>query len=120
MAERRTTTPADVPKGLVDIAERALAAAATGNPEDELTMREAIRAMLAAVLPAYELRLGAELGRLTMPCPKHDLPGIVEADCVPCHRYTALLGARRLIEGRDGYAGLIRRAALQEADDGAG
>lgn len=120
MAERRTTTPADVPTELVDLAERTLDITTTGDPDTEITLREAIRAMLAAVLPAYELRLGAELGRLTMPCPKHKLPGIIEADCGPCNRYSALIGARRLIEGRDGYAGLIRRAALQESDDGAG
>jgi hypothetical protein len=118
--ERRTTTPADVPTELVDLAERTLDTTTTGDPDTEITQREAIRAMLAAVLPAYELRLGAELGRLTMPCPKHDLPGIIQADCVSCHRHTALVGARRLIEGRDGYAGLIRRAALQEADNGSG
>jgi len=120
MSDRRTVTPADVPKDLVDAAERAITAAGIGDPASDHTPREAIRIMLAVVLPMYELRLGAELGRLTMECPKHKLPGVVEADCMRCHRYAALLAARRLIEGRDGYAAIFPRHALQEADDAGG
>lgn len=119
MSDRRTITPADVPISLVDAAERAMTAAAIGDPASEHTPREAIRIMLAVVLPAYELRLGAELGRLTLPCPDHPAPDVSEI-CIKCQRYTALVGARRLIEGRDIYAAMFPRHALQEADDGAG
>lgn len=119
MSDRRTFTPADVPTALVDAAEHALNAGATNDPATELTLRDAIRIMLAVVLPAYELRLGAELGRLTIPCPDHPAPAVSEI-CLRCQRYTALLGARRLIEGRDIYAAMFPRHALQESDDGAG
>jgi len=120
MSDRRTVTPADVPKDLVDVAERAITAAGIGDPASDHTPREAIRIMLAVVLPMYELRLGAELGRLTMACSKHSAPAFF-SDCGACHRYAALVGARRLIEGRDGcYAAIFPRHALQEADDGTG
>lgn len=112
-------TPPVVPTAILDAAERALAEARTDDPATELTPREAIRAMLAVVLPMYELRLGAELGRLTFPCREHSAPNAA-ADCMRCQRYTALLGARRLIEGRTGYTDALRRAAIQEADDGDG
>lgn len=119
MSDRRTVTPADVPTALVDAAERALNIVTTYDPESELALRDAIRAMLAVVLPMYELRLGAELGRLTMACPDHPAPNISEI-CLKCSRYTAMLGARQLIEGRDIYASMFPRHALQEADDGTG
>ena len=119
MSDRRTVTPADVPTALVDAAERALEITTSYDPESELALRDAIRAMLAVVLPMYELRLGAELGRLTMACPDHRAPN-VSAICLKCTRYTALLGARQLIEGRDIYGPMFPRHALQEADDAGG
>lgn len=119
MSDRHPFTAADVPKNLIDAGERAIAEASTEDPATELTLTEALRAVLAVVLPLYEDRIGAELGRLTLPCPAHAAPAFF-SDCAACHRYAALVGARRIIERRDGYAGLLRRAALQEADDGAG
>lgn len=117
-ADRRTMTPTDVPTALVDAAERAVNIVTTEDPASELALRDAIRAMLAVVLPMYELRLGTELGSVTFPCLRHKAPHI-DLDCSRCARYTALLGARRVIEGRDDHARL-RREVLQEADDGSG
>lgn len=119
MSDRRTVTPSDVPKDLVDAAERAITAAGIGDPASDHTPRDAIRIMLAVVLPMYELRLGAELGRLTMACPDHRAPNVSDI-CLKCTRYTAMLGARQLIEGRDIYASMFPRHALQEADDAGG
>lgn len=111
MSDRRTMTPADVPTQLVDAAERAINVATTEDPASELALRDALRTMLGIVLPMYEDRLGAELGRLTLPCPDHEAPKI-GPDCIRCARYTALIGARRIIEGHGVYAGQVRRAAL--------
>lgn len=119
MAERRITIPADVPTELVDLAERTLDISTTGDPDTELTPREAIRAMLAAVLPAYELRLGAELGRLTITCGQHEPPNNA-LSCTRCQRNAILIGARRIIEGRDGYADVFPRVAHQEVGDDTG
>jgi hypothetical protein len=111
--------PPVVPTAILDAAERAIAEASTDDPATELTLREALRAALAVALPMYELRLGTELGSLTVACQRHKAPAC-DADCTSCARYTALLGARRVIEGRASYANLQLRAARQEADDGAG
>lgn len=110
MADRPPMTPADVPQTLVDAAEQALATAyATAVPDTaDMTPTEAVRVILAAVMPAHADHLGAELGRLTFACPHHTAP-IYDPTCVSCGRYTALLGARRLIEGRDGTAAAVRQ-----------
>jgi hypothetical protein len=117
MSDQRT--PPVVPTAILDAAERAITDVSTDDPATDLTLREVLRAMLGVVLPMYELRLGAELGSVTFACPHHRAPELGQ-DCISCARYTALIGARRVIEGRTGHAGTIRRAALQEADDGAG
>lgn len=109
--------PPVVPTAIVDAAERAITEAGTDDPATELTLREVIHAMLAVVLPMYELRLGAEIGNLTLACRHHKAPEVGQG-CIGCARYLALIGARRVIEGRGAYAGALRRAALQEADDG--
>lgn len=57
MAVQHLITPADVPAALVDVAERALAEAITGDPDTEITLRDRIRTVLAAVLPKYEHQL---------------------------------------------------------------
>lgn len=108
MADRPTMTPAEVPQTLVDAAEQALAAYAVEAPDADITPTEAIRVILAAVMPAHADHLGAELGRLTFACPHHTAP-IYDPTCVACGRYTALIGARRLIEGRDGTAAAVRQ-----------
>jgi hypothetical protein len=111
--------PPVVPTTIIDAAERAITEVGTDDPATEPTLHEVIRAMLAIVLPMYELRLGAEIGSLTFACRHHKAPE-VGPDCIGCARYLALIGARRVIEGRGGYASARRRAALQEADDGTG
>lgn len=102
--------PADVPQGLIEAAEQALDAA-YGTPEDmiELTMTEAIRIILATVLPAYGRQLGTKLGALTFACPIHRQPAQFNPDCVCCQRRAALIGARREIEGRDRRAEIVRQ-----------
>jgi len=111
--------PPHVSGSILDAAERAIAEASTDDPATELTLREALRAAFTVALPMYELRLGAELGSVTFACPHHKAPQH-DANCISCARYTALLGARRVIEGRAGYTDLHPRAARQEADDGTG
>jgi hypothetical protein len=119
MRDRRIITPANVPTSLVDAAELTVNAIITEDPASEPALRDAIRAMLAIVLPMYEQRLGAELGRLTVPCRVHDARSFAP-DCVACQRYSALLGARRLIESCDGYAGILRHTPPPEVGDDTG
>lgn len=116
MSDRRI--PPVVPTAILEAAERAIAEAGTDDPATELTPREALRAALTVALPMYELRLGAELDSVTFPCLRHKRPNF-DPDCIRCARYTALLGARRVIEGRGDHA-RMRRATVQEADDGTG
>ena len=111
--------PPHVSGSILDAAERAIAEASTDDPATELTLREALRAAFTVALPMYELRLGAELGSVTFACPHHKAPQH-DANCISCARYTALLGARHLIEGRDIYASIFPRHALQEAGDDTG
>lgn len=110
--------PPVVPTAILDAAERAITEVHTDDPATDLALREVLRAVLSTVLPMYELRLGAELDSVTFPCLRHKRPNF-DPDCIRCARYTALLGARRVIEGRGDHA-RMRRAALQEADDGTG
>ena len=102
MADRPTMTPADVPQTLVDAAEQALAAAYAAPVPDypDMTPTEAVRVILAATLPAHADQLGAELGRLTVDCARHPAPSYA-LDCITCARHAALIGARRVVEGRN-------------------
>lgn len=102
MADRPTMTPADVPQTLVDAAEQALAAAYAAPVPDypDMTPTEAVRVILAAILPTFADSIGAELGRLTVDCARHPAPSYA-LDCITCARHAALIGARRVVEGRN-------------------
>jgi len=113
-----------VPTAILDAAERAVTEVRDDDSTTEPTLRDVLRAMLGIVLPMYEDRLGAELGRLMRPCADHQEPDRQEpnvgADCFRCGRYAAFKSARRVVEGRGVYAGQVRRAALKEAGDAGG
>lgn len=107
-------TSDDVPESLAAVAEQALDVHLHRQDIPEPSLREAVKIMLAAVLPMYGRQLGAQLGKLTIPCLRHS-PSHCRSDCVYCQRYTALLGARRIIEGRDDAA---EHAARLQRDTG--
>lgn len=109
MPDPQPMTPADVPDELVQAAALALMTAPDLN--DTLAV---IRVVFAAVLPIHAQQLGAKLGTLTFPCPNHKPPRH-DNTCVPCHRYMALLGARRIIDGHDWAAEAVRQHRAKPA-----
>ena len=99
---------ADVPDEIF-LAYDAAESACWGHPDHGLRYAQCCRlAGLAAALPLYAQQLGAQLGRFTMACPHHKAPE-ANPQCIPCQRYTALIGARRLIEGRNFSAEAVRQ-----------
>lgn len=112
-------TPADVPQAFVEAAEQALDAAYGNDPAVELTMTEATRIIIAAVLPAHAQQLGAKLGTLTPLCYRHESISAYDPNCVTCNRRSALIGARRIVEGRDRSAEIVRQLR-QDIRDGPG
>lgn len=98
---------ADVPDEIF-LAYHDAESACWGHPDHGLRYAQCCRlAGLAAALPLYAEQLGAKLSTVTFPCPNHKPPQH-DVRCVPCQRYTALLGARRVIDGRDWAAEAVR------------
>lgn len=109
MPDPQPMTPADVPDELV----RAGLDAAWSQQKYH-SIETDVRTVLATVLPLYARQLSAKLGALTFPCPNHKPPQH-DNTCVPCHRYMALLGARRIIDGHDWAAEAVRQHRAKPA-----
>jgi hypothetical protein len=83
-----------------------------------------VRAVLAVVLPIHEQevrdRIAAELRAVTFPCPNHaDTIAAFDSRCIRCQRYTALIGAQRIIAGRESTSAKAVRE-MRQGPDGVG
>lgn len=110
MADLPTMIPAEVPSTLVKAAEQALAAHAADNPDADLSIPEAIRIMLAEVLPAHTRQLAKELRQLPVlaRCPVHGPPA-TDTDCSSCQHAAGVRDACHVLESRQTVSSFMRQ-----------
>jgi hypothetical protein len=98
--------PTDVPDELARTAAELLRENGLWGAWEPEQTEEEVRGILAAVLPLHEQRvrqaIAAELAKLTIPCGTHRDRSAFDTRCASCQRYTALIGAGRLVLGQDG------------------